>query len=71
MNLNKNVGSSKIYTCPVCKFIIDRDINSARNIFLKWLAYRSYTGELHSSLIEEYIIISFHIRFYTIFSSEL
>ena len=35
MNLNKNVGSSKIYTCPVCKFTIDRDINGARNIFLK------------------------------------
>ena len=35
MELNKNVGSSKIYICPSCNFTIDRDINGARNIYIK------------------------------------
>jgi IS605 OrfB family transposase len=33
---NKNVGSSEVYTCPVCKFTLDRDWNASRNIFRRW-----------------------------------
>ncbi len=29
------VGSSKIYSCSKCKCIFDRDINAAKNIYLK------------------------------------
>jgi putative transposase len=34
-NLHKNLGSSEVYKCSKCKLEIDRDINAARNIFLK------------------------------------
>ena len=30
-----NVGSSEIYCCSSCNLVIDRDINGARNIFIK------------------------------------
>jgi len=32
-HINDKLGSSKIYTCKVCKLIIDRDINAAINIY--------------------------------------
>jgi transposase len=32
---NKNLGKRKIFNCAICKLIIDRDINGARNILLK------------------------------------
>ena len=35
--INEKLGSNKTFTCPDCKFTIDRDINGARNIMLKVL----------------------------------
>jgi len=32
---NKNLGSSKHFKCSKCGLEIDRDINGARNIYLK------------------------------------
>jgi len=32
-----DIGSSKIYNCPHCKKIIDRDVNGARNILVRFL----------------------------------
>ena len=33
--LDKNVGSSEVYNCPMCNFKMGRDINGAANILLK------------------------------------
>jgi len=34
-NINKELGSSKSYKCSKCHLEIDRDVNGARNIYLK------------------------------------
>jgi putative transposase len=34
-NINNELGSSKSYKCSKCHLEIDRDINGARNIYLK------------------------------------
>ena len=37
---NDSVGSRKTFKCTsgACDFIVDRDLNGARNIALKWLS---------------------------------
>ena len=34
---NNKLGSDKIFNCPSCKIIFDRDINSCRNMIFKCL----------------------------------
>lgn len=34
-NIKRDLGSNKTYKCTNCNLIIDRDINAARNIFIK------------------------------------
>ena len=33
--INEKLGGNKIFNCPICKIKQDRDINGARNIFIK------------------------------------
>jgi len=35
--IHNQLGGSKIFECPACKWKIDRDINGARNILIKFL----------------------------------
>jgi transposase len=35
--LNFDLGSSKTFNCEICEQSIDRDLNGAKNILLKWL----------------------------------
>lgn len=34
-HLHQKLGSSKVFRCPACRCLIDRDMNGARNIYLK------------------------------------
>jgi IS605 OrfB family transposase len=36
-SINENLRGQKIFNCPLCKYSINRDINGARNILLKYL----------------------------------
>jgi len=36
-NIKKNLGSSKVYICDNCNNVVNRDINGARNIYIKCL----------------------------------
>ena len=33
--LKRNLGGSKVYHCDECGSVMDRDVNGAKNIFLK------------------------------------
>ena len=35
-NINPNLGTKKVYTCPKCAYTVDRDINGGRNIMRKF-----------------------------------
>ena len=35
--INRNLGSSKTFKCPSCGATIDRDVNGARNVLLKYI----------------------------------
>src|SRR5437016_5664578 len=35
--INRNLGSSKTSQCPSCGATIDRDVNGARNVLLKYI----------------------------------
>ena len=35
--IHRNLGGSKVFKCPACHAVMDRDANGARNILLKWL----------------------------------
>ena len=35
--IHKKLGGSKVFSCPQCKTKLDRDINGARNILLRYL----------------------------------
>jgi putative transposase len=36
-HLHNKLGSNKVFTCPHCHICLDRDVNGARNILLKFL----------------------------------
>lgn len=36
-HINKGLGGSKVFRCPACHAELDRDINGARNILLRYL----------------------------------
>jgi putative transposase len=36
-SIHEKLGGNKTFVCPSCKWIVDRDLNGARNIFLKWI----------------------------------
>ena len=40
-NIKHNLGGAKLYKCQCCNLKVDRDVNGARNIFLKNCAIRS------------------------------
>lgn len=35
--IHKNLGASEVFNCEHCGLVIDRDMNGARNILIKWL----------------------------------
>jgi len=47
-NIHSVLGGSKVFKCPSCKWQIDRDINGARNILIKFL-----TEHMSDSLLRE------------------
>ncbi len=36
-HIHQKLGGSKTFRCPVCEYVIDRDVNGARNILLRYL----------------------------------
>ena len=46
-HIHRKLGGSKVFRCPSCAAELDRDINSARNILLRYLTL------LHSNQNQE------------------
>ena len=42
--IHKKLGGSKVFCCPQCKTNLDRDINGARNILLRYLTKKESAG---------------------------
>jgi len=40
-HIHAKLGSSKLFKCPTCNFTIDRDLNGARNILLRYLTLQN------------------------------
>jgi transposase len=51
--LNHNLGSNKVFKCPYedCKYLADRDINAARNIFI--MNYKMVSSNLLEDILPE------------------
>ncbi|CAG8657271.1 10408_t:CDS:2 [Cetraspora pellucida] len=41
-NINEKLGSSKMFKCGFCNYVVDRDFNGARNILLKYLTENGF-----------------------------
>jgi putative transposase len=46
--LNSKLGGNKIFSCSECGFILDRDINGARNILIRYLTLHCNREILHA-----------------------
>lgn len=44
--INGKLGSNKVFKCPSCNFIADRDVNGARNILLRSIRITKPKGEV-------------------------
>jgi len=43
-SLHHKLGSAKVFRCPSCTYVADRDINAARNILLRYLSLHVREG---------------------------
>ena len=43
-HLHQRLGGNKIFRCPVCHLVVDRDVNGARNILIKHLSQSGVPG---------------------------
>jgi|GraSoiStandDraft_51_1057287.scaffolds.fasta_scaffold647892_2 putative transposase len=37
--INRNLGGQKVFRCRDCKWVVDRDVNGARGIFLRGILF--------------------------------
>ncbi|MGB7710177.1 MAG: zinc ribbon domain-containing protein, partial [Microcoleus sp.] len=56
------LSGSKVFKCPECGHILDRDQNGAFNILLKALRDTSLTGELVAFSVLPYTVIPGLVR---------
>src|SRR5215217_1767136 len=45
-SIHTKLGSNKVFKCPTCDFITDRDINGARNILLRSIRRTNPRGDV-------------------------
>jgi transposase len=51
-DIDDDLGGNKIYKCKSCDSIMDRDLNAAKNILLKFLIEQNTErAEVHSSAL--------------------